>query len=88
MPPDELESWLRQLCAPSALAAAVHSLPEMSAPAVRWWLAALHSQRVAHLLVVSNASALDAETAELQAAEAPAPFNARSTAHLRTRHDR
>ena len=64
VPPAQLDAALA--AAPPRLAVAIHSLPEMTAAAVRWWLDALARLGTRLLLVVSNAPALDAEDAALQ----------------------
>ena len=64
VPPAQLDAALA--AAPPRLAVAIHSLPEMTAAAVRWWLDALARLGTRLLLVVSNASALGAEDAALQ----------------------
>jgi len=64
VPPAQLGAALAAV--PPRLAVAIHSLPEMAAAAVRWWLDALARLGTRLLLVVSNAPALDAEDAALQ----------------------
>ena len=64
VPPAQLDAALA--ATPPRLAVAIHSLPEMTAAAVRWWLDTLARLGTRLLLVVSNAPALDAEDAALQ----------------------